>query len=87
MTYIVYISLIVDPNSRTRFVLPCQANAEKLFSVAERLEAMFERRVGVDAEQAIHAANAYKRIVDALNEARQAAFTALDAALLTYKVN
>ena len=29
---------------RTRFILPCQANAEKLFSLAEKLENMFDKR-------------------------------------------
>ena len=43
-------------------------------------------RVGINADQAIQAANSYKRIVDALNDARRAALQALDAAMLAYEV-
>ena len=72
---------------RTRFVFPCQANAEKLYSVAQKVAALFENRAGrITVEQALQAANAYRRIVAALDEARTAALNALDAALLAAKV-
>ena len=71
---------------RTRYVLPCQANAAKLIAVAKTLEDMFTAKMGVDAGQAIQAANAYRRIIDALDEARRAAAAALDASILAYRV-
>ena len=71
---------------RTRYVLPCQANAEKLFNIAQRIKNMFNNKVGVDAEQAIQAANAYRKIIDGLDEARIAAFEALDASIIAYQV-
>ena len=71
---------------RTRYVLPCQANAEKLFNIAQRIKDMFNNNVGVDAEQAIQAANAYRKIIDGLDEARIAAFQALDASIIAYQV-
>ena len=71
---------------RTRYVLPCQANAEKLINIAQKIKNMFNNNVGVDAEQAIQAANAYRRIIDGLDEARNAAFEALDASIMAYQV-
>jgi len=71
---------------RTRYVLPCQANSEKLLAAAEKIKEMFNSNVGVDAEQAIKAANAYRKIIDALDEARNAAFQALDASIAAYQV-
>jgi len=71
---------------RTRYVLPCQANAEKLFNTAKKIKDMFNNKVGVDAEQAIQAANAYRKIIDGLDEARIAAVKALDASVTAYQV-
>ena len=71
---------------RTRFVLPCQANAEKLSNIAQKIKDLFNDKVGVDAEQAIKAANAYKKIIDGLDEARNGAFEAVDAAQEAYQV-
>ena len=71
---------------RTRYVLPCQANAIKLHKIAQKIKDMFDDKVGVNADQAIKAANAYKQIIDRLDEARVAAFEALDAAIVAYKV-
>ena len=70
----------------SRYVLPCQANAEKLILMAKRLEDMFTAKMGVNAEQAIQAAKAYRRIIDALDEARRAASAALEASILAYRV-
>ena len=71
---------------RTRYVLPCQANAIKLAGIAEKIRNMFDDKVGVNADLAIKAANAYKGIIDGLDEARAAASAALDAAIEAYKV-
>ena len=71
---------------RTRYVLPCQANAIKLHKIAQKIKEMFDDKVGVNADQAIKAANAYKEIIDRLDEARVAASEALDAAIVAYKV-
>ena len=71
---------------RTRYVLPCQANAVKLHKIAQKIKDMFDDKVGVNADQAIKAANAYKQIIDRLDEARVAASEALDAAIAAYKV-
>ena len=71
---------------RTRYVLPCQANAEKLFNTAQKIKDMFNNNIGVDAEKAVLAANAYRKIIDALDEARNAAFEALDASIVAYQV-
>ena len=71
---------------RTRYVLPCQANAIKLADIADKIRNMFDDKVGVNADLAIKAANAYKQIIDGLDEAREAAFAALDAAIEAYQV-
>ena len=71
---------------RTRYVIPCQANAMKLHQIALKIKNMFDDKVGVNADLAIKAANAYKQIIDALDEARQAAFDALDTAIEAYQV-
>ena len=70
--------------SRTRYVLPCQANAEKLYQSAVSLEAMFNNLVGVNANEALKAANVYQQIISAMDEARDAGFAAMDAALVAY---
>ena len=71
---------------RTRYVLPCQANAIKLHKISQKIKDMFDDKVGVNADLAIKAANAYKQIIDGLDEAREAAFAALDAAIEAYQV-
>ena len=71
---------------RTRYVLPCQANAIKLHQISLKIKEMFNDKVGVNADLAIKAANAYKQIIDGLDDARAAAFEALDASIEAYKV-
>ena len=78
------ISAVVE-DYRTRFILPCQAHAEKLTQSAERLKTMFDTAVGASSEsEAVRAANVYATIVQALDEAREAAFSAFDAARSAY---
>ena len=43
-TFLLSSSLFKICDFRTRFNLPCQANAEKLFAFAQRLERMFDKR-------------------------------------------
>ena len=69
-----------------RYVLPCRANAEKLFRLAHQVEAIFKTNRSLDGGAAMQAANVYLTIVHATDKAREAAFQAMDKAVLAYKV-
>ena len=47
---------------------------------------LFENKVGLQADDAILAAGAYAKIIDALAQARDTSHQAVDAAMLLYKV-
>ncbi len=79
------LSAVVE-DYRARFVMPCRANAEKLVATADQLHTMFENMVGVSADEALQAANVYKSMMVAIDDAREASFKAMDAALLAFQV-
>jgi len=53
------LSAVVE-DYRTRYIKPCRENANKLFSAALKVQTMFENELGVNAEQTVRAASAYR---------------------------
>ncbi|XP_043229158.1 laminin subunit alpha-2-like isoform X2 [Amphibalanus amphitrite] len=69
---------------RIRYVLPAQVHAATLTAQAERLEGSFQA-TRQEADLSLQAAEAYQKIVDALNSARQAAEDASAAGQRAYE--
>lgn len=53
------LSAVVE-DFRQRYLQPCMENANRLFGEAFRVQAMFENELGINADQTVRAASAYR---------------------------
>ena len=71
---------------QTRYLLPCKTNAERLFSLGERLQSLLVSKLGnQDYDRTLQAANVYQKILIEVEEAREAAGSAFNEALSAYE--
>ena len=63
-----------------------RTNAERLFSMVERLQKLLVAKLGNEGyDKTVRAANVYKKMLIALEEAREAATSALNKAISAYE--
>ncbi len=71
------LSAVVE-DYRTRYVLPCKGNADRLTKLAAQVLDTFGVGLGVNAEQTVRAARVYQKIMKTIFDARRIAGAALD---------
>ena len=73
-------------NYQTRYLLPCNTNAERLIALGDRLHSLLVSKLGAQGyDRALQAANVYKKILIAVEEARVAAKSGFELAHSAYE--